>query len=122
MAKAIHLKCVHDDRRQPRNLIYDPGAKAFWSGNWTLSDKEAEALVGGWIYFHVTKAEPSYYGGLIYEHTRVKISGVARQDRIKFRFQPSSAARGLRWRGQDHTRAWTGGLVEAAQAHEQEQF
>ncbi len=118
MSKAIHLICGHDERGQPDNMRFDHQSRAFWSGNWNLSEDEARRLVDGWIYLHVTKVEPSYYGGLVREFERVTITGVARKDRIRFRFEPSSVAKGLRWRGQDHARAWTGGLVDLAQDHE----
>lgn len=119
MAKAIHLICGHDDRDQPNNRTFDVKARAFWSGNWDLSDDDAKAMIGGWIYLHVTKAQPSYYGGPVQDYAWVKTPGVAHEDRVKFRFQPSFIARGLDWHGQDHERAWTGGLVDATQTHEQ---
>src|ERR1700712_801492 len=119
MTKAIHLICGHNDRDQPNNMTFDIKARAFWSGNWSFSKAEAEALVGGWIYLHVSKAEPSYYGGPVLEFGWVRTADVAHEDRIRFRFQPSFIARGLAWRGQDHGRAWTGGLVDATQVHEQ---
>lgn len=118
MSWAIHLVCGHDERHQPNNVSPEPGTKTFWSGNWDLSEDDAARLVGGWIYLHATKGSPSYYGGPVRAFSPVTVSGVARQRRIRFRFAPSFLAKGRRWRGQDHGRAWTGGLVEASLPHE----
>ncbi|NPD69331.1 hypothetical protein HN018_26470 (plasmid) [Lichenicola cladoniae] len=99
-------------------MTFDATTRAFWSGFWNLKEDEAEPLVGGWLYLHLTKTDLSYYGGPVLEFEWVEISGVVRTKRIRFRFQPSAAAKGVRWRGQSHARAWTGGPVDAAYPHE----
>ena len=35
------------------------------SGWWQLEESKAQKLVGGGIYFHKTRSEPSFYGGRI---------------------------------------------------------
>lgn len=118
MPKAIHLKCLHDERGQPANMTFDTASRTFWSGNWDLSDDEAEALVGGWIYLHTAKSERSYYGGPITGFSRIKVGGTSRNDRVRLKFQPMAVARNKVWRGLQAGRAWTGGLVDADKPHE----
>lgn len=38
------------------------------SGSWALSEDQAKALVGGEIYFHKKRQEPSFYGGTILDY------------------------------------------------------
>ena len=38
------------------------------SGMWAIKEDEAKALVGGMIYLHETKAEPSYFGGVVIDY------------------------------------------------------
>jgi hypothetical protein len=35
------------------------------SGSWELNENQAKDLVGGEIYFHKKRGEPSFYGGTI---------------------------------------------------------
>lgn len=35
------------------------------SGSWKLDEEKAKALVGGEIFFHKKRMEPSFYGGTI---------------------------------------------------------
>jgi hypothetical protein len=35
------------------------------SGCWAIDESKAQQLVGGDIYFHKTRPDPSYYGGTI---------------------------------------------------------
>lgn len=116
--RSIHLVCGHDERGQPNNVTYDAHARAFWSGRWALTQEEAAELVGGWLYLHVTKASPSYFGGPVVDFGTVDVPELARSERILLRFEPAQTARGRPWRGRHHGRAWTGGLVDATALHE----
>ena len=118
MPSSIHLICGHDDHGRPNNVTFDGKERAFWSGRWALSTEEAERLVGGWLYLHTTKATSSYYGGTILDWKTVSVAALARSDRILLKFQPAQAARERSWRGKDHGRAWTSGLVEMDMPHE----
>ena len=122
MAKAIHFKCDIADTSLPTNVtIVDPSKGAWCSGYWDLSEDQARALVGGWLYLHETKKSPSYYGGQISDFKVENRSGVAHTARIGLIFKPDlRLCKGRIWRGQDHTRAWTGGLVEADLLYEKE--
>ncbi len=118
MTKAIHFICRPNVQGQPSNVTFEDLEKAFWSGYWDISEEEAKALVGGWIYLHPAKREPSYYGGQISDWRKVKRQDVAHEDRIALRFRPAVQAKGQKWRGHDHPRSWTSGLLDADLVHE----
>ena len=110
MSNALHLINRDDERGRPLNL--DKVAGDVWrTCCWMISAEDAAALVGGWVYLHSTKGEPSFFGGVVTpEH--------AREDRFAFIFGAKPKGRGQRWRGKAHSMAWTGGLVGADAAHE----
>jgi hypothetical protein len=88
------------------------GTKTFISGYWDINDAQAEALVGGWLYLHETKARPSYFGGKIIDFRHELRPDVVRNDRIGLIFYPrAEAKKSVSWRGQQHGRAWTGRLA-----------
>ncbi len=63
------------------------------SGWWKLDEQKAEKLVGGQIYFHKTRQEPSFYGGNILGY-RVEEVG-QHQGRIIFKLQHSKTCRNV---------------------------
>ncbi|MFB3926413.1 MAG: hypothetical protein ACE14T_10205 [Syntrophales bacterium] len=68
--------------------------KTWESGWWRLEENVAKQLVGGEIYFHRKKDEPSFYGGTITGY-RIEQDG-ERRGRIVFILQPSNACRNIR--------------------------
>jgi hypothetical protein len=64
------------------------------SGWWALNETNAQKLVGGEIYFHKKRQEPSFYGGTILGY-RVEQDGQY-QGRIIFRLQYSQSCRNVR--------------------------
>jgi hypothetical protein len=54
----IHLIENADNFTKLRDKVWE-------SGWWVLTEDEAKKLVGGQIYFHRKKSEPSFYGGSI---------------------------------------------------------
>jgi len=120
MAMAVHLISEPVERNQPRNSWHDDPRNVFCSGYWCITAEKAETLVGGWLYFHATKANPSYYGGRILGFRTVIREEFKRKNRIVFDFMPSKDAKGSPWRGQVHGNAWTGQIVEADFPHENE--
>lgn len=64
------------------------------SGCWNINESKAEQLVGGDIYFHKTRSEPSYYGGTILGY-RVEPDGEDK-GRIVFKLEHSKSCRNVR--------------------------
>ncbi|MFB1485399.1 hypothetical protein [Corallococcus sp. RDP092CA] len=102
---SVHLKCQRE-----RNLhtvahpIYD-------SGYWDFTPEEAAQLVGGTLYLHETKAERSYFGGTVLSYEVVNVPEKAHSQRIMFRIRSTAEAKNKAWRGANHGRAWTGGIL-----------
>ena len=81
---SIHL--IRNDPKLPQIKPVEPGSDVFQSGYWVISDSKAEALKGGKIFFHVKKAEPSFFGGEITGFQKVAAGEYA--GRIIFIFKP----------------------------------
>jgi hypothetical protein len=64
------------------------------SGGWKLDEGRAQKLVGGEIYFHKKRTEPSFYGGTVLDY-RVEQEG---QDsgKIVFKLQYRRECRDVR--------------------------
>ncbi len=120
MADALHVICEPNIRNQPKNCWYDGPRKTFCSGYWDISSEEAKTLMGGWLYFHQSKANPSYYGGRVLAFRSEIREEFKHENRIVFDFMPSKDAKGHPWRGKAHGRAWTGKIVEAKFPHEKD--
>ncbi len=63
-------------------------------GWWKLSEEKARKLVGGKIYFHKSRVEPSFYGGTIRGY-RIQNAG-QHQGKIVFEFEYDAACRNAR--------------------------
>lgn len=61
MPSSIHLIC----RASAGIRCLDPKAGVYDSEAWLLAPEEISALEGGEVFFHETKAQPSYFGGSI---------------------------------------------------------
>lgn len=55
------------------------------SGGWSIDENKAQRLIGGAIYFHKKRFEPSFFGGSIIEYRLDQDS--QNQGRIFFTFQ-----------------------------------
>lgn len=64
------------------------------SGGWKLGEEKARMLIGGNIYFHKGRDEPSFYGGTI-KGCRIEEGG-PNQGRITFEFQYRQDCRNIR--------------------------
>ena len=64
------------------------------SGWWPLEESKAQKLIGGDIFFHKTRMEPSYYGGRILGY-RVE-EGEDNRGMIIFKLKYSKACRNIR--------------------------
>jgi len=116
MTKSIHVICGKGADGQPGGVYFRDGS--FRSGHWDFKPANAETVEGGWLYFHETKASPSYAGGVIDGFERIAVPDLPRPLRIEFSFQPKAEAIGHEYRGQNHGPAWTGRPVEADLPHE----
>lgn len=68
--------------------------KVWESGSWPLDEDQAKKLIGGEIYFHKKRQEPSFYGGTILGY-RVHQEGED-QGKIVFKLQYSPSCRNVR--------------------------
>jgi len=50
---------------EPLNNFVKLQDKKWESGSWSLDEDKAKQLVGGEIYFHKKRLEPSFFGGII---------------------------------------------------------
>lgn len=116
MTKAIHLICRHEGGRY-KNMAHLEG-QTYRSGWWKISEADAQALIGGWIYLHEAKAKPSGFGGRVTGVMPAGPDDEGEGERYGLIFEARREGRVQPWRGADHGMAWTGGLVEATASHE----
>ncbi len=117
MPNALHLINRDDEHGRPLNLS-KVESDVWRTCCWAISADEAAALVGGWVYLHVAKGDPSFFGGIVSAAEPMVTPEHAREDRFAFTFAAKLEGRGQRWRGKAYAMAWTGGLVEADAPHE----
>lgn len=79
---------------EPLNHFVKLQDNVWESGGWTLDESKAQQLVGGEIYFHKKKMEPSFYGGTILGY-RVNQEG-EHQGQIVFKLLYSLSCRNVR--------------------------
>lgn len=78
---------------EPLNHFVKLKENVWESGMWGLDDNQAKKLVGGKIYFHKKRQEPSFYGGTILGY-RVQQDGES-QGKIVFQLQHSQSCRNV---------------------------
>lgn len=113
--------CIHFINRKVgigREGLTHLGGGKYRSCCWLLTRDQAQSLVGGWIYLHQTKTEPSALGGQIVAVESGIWENAAKQDRVAIIFQAAREAQGQEWRGSDHSMAYTSGLIQPSLAHE----
>ena len=83
-------------------------------------------VIGGMIFFHRSKSEKSYLGGVIHNvhpiemnpsyegpyYTPSKEDVGKRSDRMMFEFEVTKDGREVKWRGSDHSMSYFSGIVE----------
>ena len=105
MASA-HLIC-----REAFGVNKSEGKNEYTTGSWVLTEDEAASLIGGRLYLHNTKSEPSYFGGTVLEWFRSKREDAAIEEGLTFRIVSDREGKGVAWRGADHSMAWFSGVV-----------
>jgi len=118
---AVHIKCEPEGiglrgMTQIGGGLYRSEALPFTAGE--AKTFLARAQEGGWVYFHPTKAGTSVFGGVCLHVEKVQVDDAAIEDRLVFEFRARREGSGNAWRGRDHMRAWTGGIVEPTLPHE----
>jgi hypothetical protein len=103
--QAIHFICRRDASGGFRNGRHDKATGLYRSGNWDLTAQEAEALQGGWVYLHTTKAGASELGGIVRGYEPVVDQEVSRVNRILFLLDVQCCGRNQKWRGATHAMA-----------------
>lgn len=112
MPQSTHLICRRDDGVNLNGLTkLVEGTNRYPSCCWDLSPEKAASLVGGWIYLHPKKSEPSEFGGVVLGVEATAIGGPSREHRYAIIFEARMEARDQPWRGADHGMAWAGGRV-----------
>jgi hypothetical protein len=114
--KAIHIVC----RGFLGLRCIDPKKKMYHSECWAFSERDARSLVGAWIYFHEKKSDSSGFGGVVlgFEPCSRKPAAVAHG--YAFIIQARQDGFGEPWRGANHQRAWTSGIIDASLRHEKD--
>ena len=79
---------------EPLNNFVKLKDNVWESGGWTLDEDKAKKLVGGEIYFHKKRQEPSFYGGTVLGY-RVGQDGEY-QGKIIFKLQYSQSCKNVR--------------------------
>lgn len=103
--KCIHLICRGGQTVRKVGDLWE-------SGNWDISTRDAERLVGGRLFLHEAKPKRSYFGGEVVGYYRVEDAGVAHEDRVVFRLRSRLDCKEVKWKGADHAMAWTSGVVD----------
>ena len=113
--------CIHYINRKVgigREGLKHIGGGKYRSCCWVLSRDQAQSLVGGWIYLHETKTQPSEFGGKVVSVEPGVWENAPDQDRVAIIFQVAPEAQGQAWRGSDYSMAYTSGLIQPSFEHE----
>lgn len=113
--------CIHFINRKVgigREGLTHEGGGRYRSCCWVLSAGQAQSLVGGWIYLHEKKTEPSAFGGWVVAVEPGVWEHAPDQERVAIMFQAAREAQGQPWRGTDYSMAYTSGLVPPSFDHE----
>ena len=119
----VHFICRRNpDRRGYIGVepVEHPMGYAFSTEKWVLKRPEAQSLLGGLIFLHLTKASPAHTAGLIYDFDDVEALESARTERIKFYFLALADAKYARWQGVDHSMAYTSGFHQKGETWERD--
>lgn len=110
MSARLHLIC-----RDAKGLARLDSKEAIYrSEAWALTATEVAKLAGGRVYFHQTKAEPSYFGGHVLGVEPLPAE-TSDPDRFVLRLKAERDAKGVVWdeAGHSHGMAWSSGVLDA---------
>jgi len=83
----IHIHCPNNDNIRPAN---DEPDGIYLSGDWNLSLKKAQQLIGGTIHFHKRHIERSHMGGRILDAYQSE-----EPNRVVFMFEYDKSCEGI---------------------------
>jgi hypothetical protein len=106
------VKELHVIEKQGLVTPLDTKQFIYESGYWPVSESDAVDLTGGMLYLDPTKAARSTFGGIVLGHRREEEIEQYR-GLVVFKFQATNDARGVVWRGADHSMAWIGGVIDS---------
>ena len=88
---------THNDKRihliEKADMFERLSDGSYESGYWALFPATAQALVGGDIYFHETRAKPSFFGGTIIGFRAQPLGEY--KGRIIFHLKPDKGHKGI---------------------------
>lgn len=87
------------------------GDNHYTSEAWDIPVDDAEKILNGNVYFHTTKNEKSYFGGVVTKYEVIEIDA-SHSKRIKIFLTSNKEAKGIAWDGKGHGMAWYSGLVK----------
>lgn len=120
---SVHFICRRNpDRRGYIGVepVKHPMGYAFSSEKWDLKPSEAQSLLGGLIFLHLTKASPAHTAGLIYHWEDVEALESAHTERIKFYFLALADAKYATWKGPQHPMAYVSKFDEKGETWERD--
>lgn len=88
------------------------GKDEYTTASWAITDAEANQLVGGRIYLHETKGQPSFFGGVVKEWFHSQRTIGVREEGVTFLIVADKEAKGVAWRGKDHVMAWFSAVLD----------
>ena len=101
--KRLHLKCENYWL-----ITKNDNDNSYWSGAWYFKLESAKSLIGGHIYFHNRKSEPSYFGGQVMNARQILYEG---KNRVEFKFKKLESCKGVAWEGDNTQRTWHSGFL-----------
>lgn len=126
--RVIHIICKKDEKtNRPIGITpIDVKTNRYMSCCWDFDIDEMKDVIGGMIFFHRSKSEKSYLGGVIHNvhpiemnpsyegpyYTPSKEDVGKRSDRMMFEFEVTNDGREVKWRGSDHSMSYFSGIVE----------
>lgn len=105
------MNSAHFICRSAAGINKSDGNNEYTCGSWLLTPADASSLVGGRIYMHEAKSERSYFGGTVKSWYPSRREGTTHEEGVTFLIVSDKDAKGVEWRGQDHTMAWFSGVL-----------
>lgn len=118
---------MNEKTNRPRGITQvDVKTNRYMSCCWDFKLEEMRELIGGMIFFHRSKSEKSYLGGIVHDVHQIEMTPdyegpyynpseeelPKRTSRVMFEFEVTKDSRDVKWRGLDHSMSYCGGIVD----------